>query len=110
MPLPAALAPKAPGQLIKSEDWNALVAGVNAIEGALDARITTLEGTIAGLNTRLTTAETNITGLRTDVNSILANTYRVTLETSTTNYALGELALLTATVKDAQGNVPAPVN
>ncbi len=110
MPLPAALGVKAPGQLIKSEDWNALVAGVNAIEAALDTRISTLEGTSAALNTRVTTAETNITGLRTDVDGILANTYRVTLETSTTNYALGELARLSATVRDAQNNVPAPVN
>ena len=110
MPLPAALGTKAPGQLIKSDDWNALVAGVNAIEAALTASITALQGTVTALDTRVTTVETNITSVQADVESILANTYRVTLETSTNRYALGALAQLTATVRDARGNVPALVN
>jgi uncharacterized protein YlxW (UPF0749 family) len=110
MPLPAALGTKAPGQLIKSDDWNALVAGVNAIESALTASITSLQATVTALDARVATAETSITDLQTDVESILANTYRVTLETSTNTYALGALAQLTATVRDARGNVPAPVN
>ncbi len=107
MPLPSTLGAKAPGQLIKSEDWNALVAGVNAIEAALDTRVATLESTVTNLNTRVTTAETSITGLRTDVDSILAAMFRISLTTTRSTFALGELAEITATVRDARGQIPA---
>src|SRR5262245_64770013 len=107
MPLPAALGTKAPGQLIKSEDWNALVAGVNQIEGALDARVTAVEGAVAGLNARVNTAETEITSLRTDLDAVLAAMFRITMTTTRANFALGELAEITATVRDARGQIPA---
>ncbi len=110
MPLPATLGTKAPGQLIKSDDWNALVAGVNAIESALDARITTLQGDVAALDTRLGTAETDIVALRGDVDEIVASTFRITLETARLNFAMGETAIITATVRDLRGAIPAPVN
>jgi hypothetical protein len=109
MPLANTLGPKAPGQLIKSDDWNGLLAGVNAIEAALDSRITVLETAVAALDTRVGAAESDITGLRTDVDAILAQTFRVTLETTKTNFAIGELAEITATIRDARGNVPAPL-
>ncbi len=109
MPLAANLGTKAPGQLIKSEDWNALVAGVNAIESALDARITSVEGAVTTLGTRMNAAEANIGGLRSDVDDILASTFRITLATAKVNYALGELAEITATVRDARGQIPATI-
>jgi hypothetical protein len=109
MPLPTTLGAKAPGQLIKSEDWNALVAGVNAIEAALDTRISGVEATVAALDTRVGTAETNITGLRTDVDAILATTFRITLSTTKVNFAIGELAEITATVRDARGEIPSDI-
>ena len=106
MPLPASLGTKAPGQLIKSEDWNALVAGVNQIEGALNARLTGVEAAVAGLNSRITTAETSITTLRTDLDAVLAAMFRITMTTTRASFALGELAEITATVRDAHGEIP----
>lgn len=102
MPLPASLAPKSPGQLIKAEDWNALVAGVNAIE-------TTLATAIADIDGRLGTVEAGVADMRTDIDALLANSFRITLETTRTNYAIGEVAEITATVRDLRGDVPAPV-
>ncbi|HEX6558413.1 MAG TPA: hypothetical protein VF021_03105, partial [Longimicrobiales bacterium] len=117
MPLPASLAPKAPGQLIKADDWNALIAGVNTIEStlqlaidAVDSRVDTLDASVATLGAVVQTAQTDITNLRADVDALLANTYRVTLEATKTDYAIGEVAELTATLRDLHGNVPIPVN
>ena len=99
MPLPATLAPKAPGQLIRSDDWNALVAGVNAIEATLQTAITSVDGRVDVLETSVSTltdvvtaAQADIAALRTDVDALLANSYRVTLEATKLNYAIGELA------------------
>src|SRR5688572_49442 len=117
MPLPVSLAPKAPGQLIRSDDWNALVAGVNAIESALQSAITTvddrvdiLDATVATLSTAVVNAQADIVVLRSEVDALLANSYRVTIESTKLNYAIGELAEMTATLRDLNGNVPAPVN
>ena len=110
MPLAETLGTKAPGQLIKSEDWNALVAGVNAIEAALDLRLDTVEASVAALDGRVGAVEASVVSLRTDVDAILASTFRVMLETTKVNFAIGELAEITATVRDARGNIPAPVN
>jgi hypothetical protein len=117
MPLPASLSPKAPGQLIKAEDWNALVSGVNAMEssllaevGVLDARLDVVDASLTVIESEVEAAQTDIAALRLDVNTLLANTYRITMETSKVNYALGELAEMSATVRDLQNNIPAPVN
>lgn len=109
MPLPATLSPKAPGQLIKAEDWNALVAGVNTIEATLQTALAAVDARVDVLDTAVQTAQTDIATLRTDVDALLANTYRITIQTTKLNYAIGELAELTATVRDLQGNIPAPV-
>jgi hypothetical protein len=110
MPLPVSLGGKAPGQLIKSDDWNALIAGVNAIEAALDSRVGTLESAVTALDGRLGDVETEVSALRTDVDAILASTYRVTLETPQLNFAIGAIAEITARVRDARGEVPPPVD
>jgi hypothetical protein len=61
---------------------------------------------VTGLNTRVTTAETEITSLRTDLDAVLAAMFRITMTTARANFALGELAEITATVRDAHGQIP----
>ena len=116
MPLPVTLSPKAPGQLIKAEDWNALVTGVNAIEATLltaisvvDDRVDLLDAEVVTLEESVETAQEEIANLRADVDALLANTYRITLETVKVSYAIGEIAELSATVQDLRGVVPAAV-
>lgn len=117
MPVNARLGPKAAGQLIKADDWNTLLGDVNRIEQALRTELVNLTRTVTdlvtttnGLTTRLGTAEAAVRDLRGDVDALLANTYRITLETPQISYALGETAEITARVRDMEGRVPAPVN
>jgi hypothetical protein len=110
MPLPADLAPKAPGQLIRSDDWNRLVNGVNAIETALETRIGTLETTVESLTVRVDGMETDIVALREALEPLIRDTYRVTLRTTKVNFAMGEIAELTAEIRNLRGDVPEPVD
>lgn len=106
---------KSPGQLIKSEDWNALVAAVEGVEtrlqqnidnlsSSVDQRFQTVNTTLGNLETRLSTLEEELTSLRAVVTPLLAEYYRVTMETSRVSFAIGELAEITARVTDLQGN------
>ncbi|MBV9773316.1 MAG: hypothetical protein JO040_05170, partial [Gemmatimonadetes bacterium] len=47
MPLPNDLGNKAPGQLIRSQDWNALVTGVDLVEATLNHRVDQVEESVA---------------------------------------------------------------
>lgn len=113
---------KAPGQLIKSADWNTLVQSVQNIEQALNTRVTSLETTVndnfAAVNEKISdvvgrvdNADNRIAQLTEDLsalqatfNSVLGQYYRVTMETSKATFALGELAQVTAKVTDLLGN------
>lgn len=131
---------KTPGLLIKSSDWNDLVAGVEAIETRLDQRIddlsasvddrfNTVDGQIQSLTDsidalsqsvdgRFENAETErqalsdridalegaLDSFRARVQPVMQQYYRVTMESSRTRYAIGELAEITARVTDLQGN------
>jgi hypothetical protein len=106
---------KAPGQLIKSADWNSLVHAVQLIGQSLNARVTSLETTVnenfAAVNNQIQEADNQIAGLtaelsalQTKFNAVLGQYYRVTMETSKATFALGELAQVTARVTDLMGN------
>lgn len=136
---------KAPGLLIKSDDWNALVQEIVDVETRLNARIDGVDTRIDGIDTRidgvdsrldgidtrldgldtsvasLTTLvnqvnstvqdlsgtvgniQTQINTLQAQVDSLMSNYYQVTMETSRSSYAIGEMAEITATVHDLQG-------
>lgn len=118
---------KAPGQLIRSEDWNSLVAAVENIQTTLGQRIDALSTSvdrrfeqvdrrvaelkngidiaIANLTARVDKLETDFNAFRPPVEESLRQFWRVTLETTRTNYALGELAEITARITDLQGRV-----
>ena len=101
-----ALAPRSPGQLITSADWNALVAAaksvqatLNALSQAADARLTAVETSVQQTKTDLQNAVTRLTTLE----GVVHQYNRVTLKPSQAVYALGETALITATVADVGG-------
>jgi hypothetical protein len=102
---------KVAGQLIKADDWNALVAAVQGIDIALNARVDTVEAGLTAANTKIDGVTTQLTQLATDfaalkatIEPLLREYLRVTLETTKVDYAVGELAELTARVSDLQGN------
>jgi hypothetical protein len=105
---------KQAGELILSDAWNTLVTAVDAltaqvaalaprVEG-LDARLTTVEETVGNLVTRTGALESGLGALRQQVEPLLTASYRVTLRTTRARFALGELAEITAEVRDLAGN------
>jgi hypothetical protein len=102
-----ALAPRAPGQLITSADWNALVAAsrtvqdsVNAISQAAETRLAALETGVVQIQANLQTAVAQLTALA----GVVAQYNRVTLKPSQAVYAIGETGVILATVTDLSGN------
>lgn len=106
---------KLPGQLIKSDDWNALVAAVENVEASLsqriddlsasvDTRFATLTNQVTALSTQLSDLAAQFGTFRASVEALLGQYYRVTLEATKATYALGELAEITARVTDLAGN------
>lgn len=94
---------KVAGELIRSEDWNTLVAAVEGIETALNAKIDAVEGDVEALGGRVTAAEGALEQLETKVEPLLGQ-YRVNLRTTKLSYALGEAAEITAEVRDLSNN------
>ena len=121
-PLADTIGNKAAGLLIRSADWNMLVAAIDtlsaqvtsefaavrdevaAADDELRGLIQTLDERVTTLDERVTTLETQLAALQTEVEPLLRQTYRVTLTTTTVNYALGELAEVRAQVTNLQGN------
>lgn len=119
------LGQKAAGQLIKSEDWNALVAAVETMEVTLTKRIDTLSqsvderfkqateqltaldakltGEVQNLSGRITTLKTEVDELSEKIDPVLKQFWRVTLEATRSNFVIGEVAEITARVTDLQG-------
>jgi predicted nucleic acid-binding Zn-ribbon protein len=101
------LAGKGPGQLITSADWNAQVAAAKSVQSALnelsravDARFTAVETNVRQVVSDLQNATARLAVLET-----AARAYnRVTLRPALPSYALGEVAIITATVADISGN------
>lgn len=95
------------GQLIKSEDWNNLVAGVekndqtlkDLIENAVSKvseNLETLQGQLKQLQETFATFQGQVTPL-------MGEYYRVTLETARDRYVIGEQAEILAKVTDLHG-------
>jgi hypothetical protein len=97
------LGSKVAGELIRSQDWNALVAAVEGIETALTARIDAVDGEVEALGGRVTAAEGALEQLETAVAPLLGQ-FRVNLRTTKLSYALGEAAEITADVRDLSNN------
>jgi len=94
-----ALAPRTAGELITSTDWNALVAACKSVQGTVNALS-------QAADTRLTAAETAVQGAVAKVTALEAVVHeyrRVTLKPTRATYALGETAVISASVLDFAG-------
>jgi uncharacterized coiled-coil protein SlyX len=98
-----------PGQLIRAEDWNDLVAALDALQAGLEGAITTLQTEVAGVRTAVEETETKVGTLTAEVDALQASVgdldaiakahYRVNLSASRTSYAVGDEALVTAQLR-----------
>jgi hypothetical protein len=95
---------KAAGQLIKSEDWNALVVAVENLSERVDQRFAEVDGQLQNVADRVEVLSDDFGEFRGLVEPLLAEYYRLTLETTRTSFAIGELAEVTARVTDLRGN------
>lgn len=120
------LGKKAPGQLIKSEDWNGLVVAVEDLSVSVNTRFADvndrlqtfseevekrfqdldakMDGKLEELGVKIDALTQGFGDFRGAVEPLLGEYYRLTLETSRSNYAIGELAEITARVTDLRGN------
>jgi hypothetical protein len=95
---------KTAGQLIKSEDWNELVTAVDELSERVDQRFTEVDVQLQSLGDRVGVLADGLGEFRGLVEPLLGEYYRLTLETTRTSYAIGELAEITARVTDLRGN------
>ena len=95
---------KTAGLLVRSADWNTLVAAVNALDETLTQSVATLIGQIETLDTKVDAIATDLGVLRDQVEPLLNRALFMTLKTSKSNFAIGELATMTIAVTDAAGN------
>jgi uncharacterized protein YukE len=102
----ASLGSRVAGQLIRSADWNALVAAVDALQtqvsalsASVDQRFAAVNQTVQTLADGLASANQHVAAME----SSLANYFRVTLSSGQSVYALGELAILTVQLTDLSG-------
>jgi hypothetical protein len=98
---------KAAGQLIRSNDWNSLVAAVtglqatvNSLSASVDQRFAAVNQSLANVTGQLTAVDGRVARLE----NILKDYYRVNMATSQTIFAIGELAVITIQVTDLDGH------
>jgi hypothetical protein len=106
---------KSAGQLIKSEHWNELVAAIENLSTTVDERFAevdarfqefsaTVDERFQELGARVEALAEDFGDFRGAVEPLLGEYYRLTMETTRTRYAIGELAEITARVTDLRGN------
>ncbi len=106
---------KAAGQLIKSEDWNELVTAVEDLSATVDQRFAAVgeqlqelsdrvDGRLQELDNKVDALAEDFGNFRGAVEPLLGEYYRLTMETTRSSYAIGELAEITARVTDLRGN------
>jgi hypothetical protein len=94
---------KRAGQLIKSEDWNGLVAAIEELSATVDARFASIDDRLEELAGGVDALAADFGGFRQTVEPLLGEYYRLTMETARSGYAIGELAEITARVTDLRG-------
>ena len=110
---------KSAGQLIKSEHWNELVAAVENLSETVDERFAevdarfqefsaTVEERFQELGARVDALAGDFGAFRDTVQPLLGEYYRLTMETTRTGFAIGELAQITASNARHLFCLPAP--
>lgn len=102
---------KVSGELIRAEDWNGLIEGIEAqlagLETRIGSRIDALEPRLAAAETSLAAIAQSLAPLQTLAASLLARQRRLELNATRTTFAVGERAEIVARVTDLLG---APLN
>jgi hypothetical protein len=102
---------KISGELIRAEDWNGLINGIEAqlsgLETRVNGRIAALEPRLAAVETSLAAIAQRLVPLEALAASLLARQRRIDLSSTRTTYAVGERAEIVARVSDLLG---APLN
>ena len=105
---------KTAGQLIRADDWNDLVAAIDALATGLttdlndlasttDTRLDAHEAELATTKAQLDTLATTVTEVQDEVTALtdlLGQYFRVNLSTSRVRYAAGEQATIVAQIRD----------
>jgi len=94
---------KVAGQLIRSEDWNALVKAVDGLQAQVTTVQNTLTAQITSVQSEVGQLRTEFTTLQDQVNSVFGDYFRVAMRTSQLSYAIGDLAEITAQITDLFG-------
>jgi hypothetical protein len=98
------------GELIRAADWNALIAAIESMHvelsgriDAVDDRVDGVQATVDALDGRVASVENRFAALEETVESLRQHFRRVTLQAQRINFAVGELAEITARVTDLNG-------
>jgi archaellum component FlaC len=105
---------KTAGQLIRADEWNDLVAAIdalatglttelNSLETETDTRLDADEAQLAAAKGQLETLSTTVAGLQGEVTALtqlLGQYFRVNLSTSRVSYVAGEQATIVAQIRD----------
>lgn len=104
MPLVEEIGNKSPGVLVKSADWNALVAAVDGLATTLEQTRTEVTEKLNAIDAQVDAVATDLDALEAKVDPLLKRTFFVTLSTPKANFVIGELATIQIAVTDAKGN------
>ena len=99
---------KGSGQLIRSNDWNSLVAAVSGLQATVTSLSTSVDQRFAAVNQSLASVSGQLAAVDRRVahlETVFKDYYRVNMITSQTIYAIGELAVITVQVTDLDGHV-----
>ena len=86
---------KQAGELIRSEDWNGLIAGIEGLLENVNAQISGLNDQVTTLNGRLDSIE--------PAAQALSEQHRISLSAGSARFAIGQIATLTAEVTGFSG-------
>lgn len=98
---------KIDGDLIRAQDWNGLIAAIEAqmeaLSTTLGSRIDEVAASVADLDGRATTLEGQVGPLERLADALRARLRRIDLEASRTTFALGQRGEIVARVTDIEG-------
>lgn len=100
------LAGRVPGELVRSQDWNALVEATDALTERVTQAVDTLTARLDDLDTRMDGLQGDLERLGASVDDLAGRHLDLRLSTPTMSYALGQRAEIVARVTHLDGTPP----
>ncbi|MCP4656405.1 MAG: hypothetical protein GY856_13410, partial [bacterium] len=98
---------KGSGQLIRSDDWNGLIAGIEQNLSELSDRVDTgleqVNDQLGGLSDAVEELQGDLTGFRDSIEELTRSYYRLSLVATRRRFAIGELGEIVAQVTGLRG-------